>query len=272
MSLVFPAQPYQDRPRRGLQIIHAGLFRTGTASMAAAYRILGYRAHHVLDDVWSNPWEQAEAAADATWSGDASKRRPYTRADWDALFGDQYDVVTDLACPFAVELIAAYPNAKVVIVERVYESWLPSFETEVLPNIFPRGAWLVALICRHLFHTRSADCMRKMLCGLFDAPDKEGVRANARAGYESYYRRVREAVPPERRLEYRLGDGWEPLCQFLGESVPDVPFPHINDQVAHARAVDQQGIDLMKGAARNLAPWCTGVCALLIGWFFFTMT
>ena len=41
---------------------------------------------------------------------------------------------------------------------------------------------------------------------------------------------MRNVTPPERLLEYRLGSGWEPLCTFLGKPIPDVPFPHANDQ------------------------------------------
>lgn len=37
-------------------------------------------------------------------------------------------------------------------------------------------------------------------------------------------------VPPERLLEYRVQDGWEPLCKFLDVPVPrDMPFPNVND-------------------------------------------
>ncbi|MEX2525620.1 MAG: sulfotransferase [Gammaproteobacteria bacterium] len=39
---------------------------------------------------------------------------------------------------------------------------------------------------------------------------------------------VRRGVPPERLLEWRAGDGWEPLCRALGLPVPDEPFPHAN--------------------------------------------
>ena len=36
-------------------------------------------------------------------------------------------------------------------------------------------------------------------------------------------------VPKERLLEYRVQDGWEPLCRFLDVDVPDAEFPRIND-------------------------------------------
>ena len=35
-------------------------------------------------------------------------------------------------------------------------------------------------------------------------------------------------VPEDRLLEWRVGDGWEPLCKFLGKEIPDEPFPHVN--------------------------------------------
>lgn len=39
---------------------------------------------------------------------------------------------------------------------------------------------------------------------------------------------IRGLVPKERLLEWEIGDGWEPLCKFLGKLVPNVKFPHVN--------------------------------------------
>ena len=36
-------------------------------------------------------------------------------------------------------------------------------------------------------------------------------------------------VPPGKLLEYRVSSGWRPLCEYLGEPVPDKPFPRSND-------------------------------------------
>ena len=46
---------------------------------------------------------------------------------------------------------------------------------------------------------------------------------------------VRSVVPPEKLLEMELGDGWAPLCGFLGVPVPDEPFPRANDADAADR-------------------------------------
>jgi hypothetical protein len=41
---------------------------------------------------------------------------------------------------------------------------------------------------------------------------------------------VKAAIPASRLLTYRVKDGWEPLCAFLGCPVPDGPFPRTNDR------------------------------------------
>ena len=40
--------------------------------------------------------------------------------------------------------------------------------------------------------------------------------------------RVRAEVPKDRLVEWRPGDGWEPICNALGLAVPAAPFPHVN--------------------------------------------
>jgi hypothetical protein len=35
-------------------------------------------------------------------------------------------------------------------------------------------------------------------------------------------------VPADRLLDYRVQEGWEPLCRFLDVKVPDEPFPRVN--------------------------------------------
>ena len=37
-----------------------------------------------------------------------------------------------------------------------------------------------------------------------------------------------QVVPPEKFLFFKHQQGWDPLCKFLGLSVPDTPYPHRN--------------------------------------------
>ena len=46
--------------------------------------------------------------------------------------------------------------------------------------------------------------------------------------YREHNNYVLNKCPKEKLLVYRIGDGWEPLCKFLGEPVPKVDFPWSN--------------------------------------------
>lgn len=230
----------QQKRGTGLQVIHAGLFRTATKSMAEAYKILGYKTHHALsDDPQHTPWDKIAQAAEATWPNICVAQHPrrqaralFTREEWDDLLlssGD-WDIWTDIASPFAPQLIEAYPEAKVVIVQRDFETWWPSFEAQIVKPLFYPSGGLLAVFARYLLGTHAMWALGRVLFGMFDATRVMEIEAHARSTYERYYRRVRYLVPPERRLEYRMGDGWEPLCEFLGKDVPDVPFPWVNDR------------------------------------------
>ena len=61
-----------------------------------------------------------------------------------------------------------------------------------------------------------------------------GDRRNDRAFMIDYFEKhtadVIATIPKERLLVYRAGDGWGPLCEFLGAPVPETPFPKVNDR------------------------------------------
>ncbi|CEI62432.1 hypothetical protein FVEN_g4974 [Fusarium venenatum] len=261
-----PSSTHDD----GLKIIHAGLYRTATKSMTEAYRILGYNAHHALDNVWAVPWSSLEQAAEATWphlaelpeytykspDGSASPRPPFNRDDWQSIWG-QYDVATDVASTFVPELIKAYPDAKVVVVQRKFESWWSSYKSELLQTLYSTTAFQ-RFVAWHILRFRAPQAMMKIHAGFFGANEYslEAVELRARDTYEEYYRKVREAVPLEsgRRLDYNLGDGWEPLCGFLGKDVPVVPFPRVNDRADHSAMVKRNNRKMMVDALKVIGP------------------
>jgi hypothetical protein len=37
-------------------------------------------------------------------------------------------------------------------------------------------------------------------------------------------------VPSDRLLEFRVTEGWRPLCEFLNVEIPDTSFPHLNER------------------------------------------
>jgi hypothetical protein len=51
-----------------------------------------------------------------------------------------------------------------------------------------------------------------------------------KAVFTNYYAELRATVPADNLLEYRMGKGWGPLCEFLEVDVPKgKKFPHTND-------------------------------------------
>jgi hypothetical protein len=55
----------------------------------------------------------------------------------------------------------------------------------------------------------------------------------------AHYEHIRDIVPPERLLEYILGTGRGPLCQFLSKEEPQEEFPRLNhEQVMKEKIVE----------------------------------
>lgn len=243
------------------KVINAALFKMGTRSMAEAFKILGYHTHHGLDDVWANPWAGMEKGAEATWPDfahppgktPATPPARFTRAQWDEVWG-QYDAVTDCASPFTEELVQAYPDAKVVVVQRNFDTWWPSVRSGVLAPIFDWTLDIMLLVTALPPVTAS----RAMMRGLFGTQHyREMDEQRARETYDRYFRRVRELVPEEsgRRLEYKMGSGWEPLCAFLGKEVPDVPFPRVNETEEFIQGNKREYRTSARMAWAAIKPW-----------------
>ncbi|EEY18404.1 conserved hypothetical protein [Verticillium alfalfae VaMs.102] len=101
-----------------MKVLLLGLGRTGTASMRAAMRQLGYEdTYHMMSCSIENP-PDALMWHDALLAKYHGIGKPFTRADWDRLLGHCQAVCDWPAAAFAPELVAAYPEAKVVLATR----------------------------------------------------------------------------------------------------------------------------------------------------------
>jgi len=57
-------------------------------------------------------------------------------------------------------------------------------------------------------------------------------RESALAAFERFNATVRKTIPADRLLVLDVMQGWPPLCDFLGVSIPDSPFAHVNSRDA----------------------------------------
>jgi len=91
--------------------------------------------------------------------------------------------------------------------------------------------------------------------GFFGARDRAGIEANLERRYVEYHELVRRVTwPRERLLEFRLEDGWGPLCEHLGVDVPrDVAFPWLNERGVVGRVLWRHKVRSARNVVVNLA-------------------
>ncbi|KAB2575191.1 hypothetical protein DBV05_g6145 [Lasiodiplodia theobromae] len=217
--------PARQKP---MQVLCLGLSRTGTTSMVHALERLGYRSYHFNETVEM----QRKGKMHLLCWREALEAKLYGRG---AAFGlaelekllHEYTAVTDAPCAnFVDELIAAYPDAKVVLTTRDDEPWLRSMEASYYDilgvSAWPFVRWLDPPGLGALY-----DVLRLILVDWTGGPWRD--RAALRDGARRHNEHIRALVPKERLLEFRVQQGWEPLCKFLGKDVPDEPFPRKNE-------------------------------------------
>jgi len=194
-----------------LRVVGAGLGRTGTHSLKLALeQLLDGRCYHM-----SELFDREDDTA--VWT--AATRGE--EVDWAAFLSEFAATVDWPACAFWEQIASATPDAVVLLSLRESpEAWWASFErtiAQALQKEVPADdeAWVA--------RRRATVAMME---GTF-TPDWSD-RDAAIAAYERHNQHVRDTVPANRLVEWRPGDGWEPICAALEIDVPAEPFPHTN--------------------------------------------
>jgi hypothetical protein len=207
-----------------LKIIGAGFGRTGTMSLYTALNQLGMPCYHMFE-VIKNPKNKKHLDF---WRKVAHGREG-EQFDWESVFADYTAAVDNPACCVWRELMAAYPDAKVVLTvhPRGAATW---YESTIDTIYFSEKLWQFKVL-QFLtpFGRKFGDMSHRLiwgrsLKGTMDDRDK------AIARYEEHIAQVKAGVPPERLLVFSVDQGWGPLCRFLGVEEPATPFPNVNDR------------------------------------------
>ncbi|HEY1637020.1 MAG TPA: sulfotransferase [Rhizomicrobium sp.] len=197
-----------------LEVIGAGLGRTGTMALKTALEELGFAPCHHMYEVIQHP-EQAPFWERATRG---------ERVDWEEVFANYRSSCDWPSCAFYKELAGRYPAAKVILTLRDPHAWYKSVCNTILPAMKgplvlpdgsragPPGDFAPLLIGEKTFGNN------------FD-------EAHMVAVFNRHNEEVKRTIPPERLLVFEAAQGWEPLCRFLGLSIPARPFPLKNTTV-----------------------------------------
>ncbi len=196
-----------------LQVIGAGLGRTGTMTLKTALEQLGLGPCHHMIEVFANMATQApfwRAAA----GGEA--------VDWDAGLAGYNCSVDWPSAHFYKQLAAHYPDAKVILSRRDPERWYDSMTETILKSM-----------AMPVFDTRDGVeppmAFARMIV-LDQTLHGDLSKDNVIASFERHNAEVIASVAPERLLVFEAAHGWEPLCAFLGVPVPATAYPRTNSR------------------------------------------
>lgn len=229
----------------GLQIIGAGFGRTGTWSTFTALNRLGFPCYHMREVLHNkaNKWH-------LDFWRKVANTPPGTQHDWDRVFAEYTATVDNPACCVWRELLAHYPDAKVLLTlhPRGPEAW---YDSTIETIYFSERLWQFKVLeWLTPFARKFGDMSRKLIWGR----TLKGVmreRARAVQRYSAYIEEVKAAVPPERLLVFQVTEGWGPLCRFLGVPEPSEPFPNVNDR----QAIKQTIRNLIRGCYMTVAAY-----------------
>lgn len=110
---------------RPMRLLCLGASRTGTMSLYTALHTLGFRVYHMNEAV-KTPQTSFGCWIEGIQAKFYGQGRPFGRVEFDKLLGD-FDAGADVPfITFGVELIEAYPEAKVLLNTRDVDAWLAS--------------------------------------------------------------------------------------------------------------------------------------------------
>jgi hypothetical protein len=193
-----------------LQIIGAGLGRTGTLTLKTALEMLGFGPCHHMTEVIAHPeqvpfWNRAA-------KGEA--------IEWDEVYGAYRATVDWPGAYFYAQLAERYPEAKLILSRRDPQRWCDSITETILKTMAQMGLDK-EVRDDHPMYFGGALIAQGTFGGDFS-------RDNLIAAFERHNAEVQRRIQPERLLVFEAVQGWEPLCAFLRVPVPDSPFPQTN--------------------------------------------
>ncbi|MGF1490031.1 MAG: sulfotransferase family protein [Prochloraceae cyanobacterium] len=206
-----------------IEVIGAGLGRTGTLSLKAGLEQLGFNKCYHMKELIDRPenvsfWEKASQGKSI---------------NWDEIFKDYKATVDYPGCSYYIQLMERYPDAKVILTVRDPEKWYESvFNTiyQLSLKIKQKSQNTETEISLHkqnlirLFNVVVEQVFQKDFQGKFR------YKQYAIEVFNQHIAEVKQKVPAEKLLVYQVKEGWQPLCKFLDRPIPDNEFPHLNDR------------------------------------------
>lgn len=200
-----------------IQVIGAGLGRTGTMSLKLMLSRLGWQPYHMDENTHVSLWAGlARAYAD----GEEKGIRDSTDRIVDAIIQDGFNATTDFpACLIFEYLMERFPDAKVVLTVRSSGTlWAQSVQRTI-----GRMGKILKKRPLSLFHRQLRNYIdmnnwiwtSKALNLHIDSETGAMATDRLASAYEEWKHHVINTVPSDKLLVRHVSDGWQPLCDFL---------------------------------------------------------
>ncbi|CAG7943062.1 unnamed protein product [Penicillium salamii] len=264
--------PTTGRRKDDMQVLAVGISRSGTDSLREALHMLGLsHTHHGFDTILPpSSLEAIYKLLQKKYTTDSDASEKLTAEDFDTVLLNSVGVSDLFAAEFALELIEAYPNAKIILnVRRDLDAWQTSMQNTM--GYFDRNPmdwdWCKSWFSAELFWIRQT-MSRTMMPRFF----RESLESNGKWVYKQHVAMIRGlGLPKDRLLEWSVEDGWEPLCNFLDKPVPVIDFPNGNPPKAWAERIGKTMKSHHDRAIRNMflfgaLPVVAGCAALGASW------
>nr|XP_002132185.1 uncharacterized protein LOC100187240 [Ciona intestinalis] len=205
-----------------MKVIVAGFSKTGTKSMLAACRELGYNTYDFMENFWylGNDWNKIMTSGGTT-------------EDFKRMYEDVDACIDAPTFCYWEEIHQAFPDAKIILTLRDEESWYKSFakQMETLDrNIVLKIMFIFTPIGYRMFNFFKN--LNRVAYSTYTSRPRMNMNVSNEMLLKQLYRKHNAHVlmnaPKEKLLVYNVKQGWKPLCKFLGKPVPKSPFPHKN--------------------------------------------
>ncbi|KAF2167773.1 hypothetical protein M409DRAFT_65892 [Zasmidium cellare ATCC 36951] len=207
-------------------------YRTGTASLHTALSRLGYRVYH-FSELVRNGRRDMDLLHEALVlkhrrDGDKDERQLYGPQEFDKIWG-KYDAVGGLpGFAFVDELVAYYPQAQFIMTDRNVDSWARAMRATCLVEV---GSW--SWYFRSWYDSQHASPLRRLIQAWIHQLCRSDFGDELREAYIDHVQHCLKIIPKEKLLIMRFGQesDWHDLCDFLGKTVPDMPYPVVDDEL-----------------------------------------
>jgi len=172
------------------KVFGVGLQKTGTSTLGKVLTIMGYKVEEETD----------YDLVDSLMAGDKEKIKERA-VDYDGFEDNPWPLLYK-------DLDEWYPGSKFILTVRAESNWINS-------------------ITKHFGSNKSA--FREWYYGEGAPLGSEGLYIKK---YLSHNNEVQEYFKNRPNdfliVDFEKGDGWKKICNFLGEPVPNIDFPHLN--------------------------------------------